>query len=81
MKDAGPEDRVVVRNFFRRMRSLPPGVRKAERQQIWEWRALPAAEREEAMRSWPFYRELSGRERETLRWFLFARPGERPPRE
>jgi hypothetical protein len=81
MKDAGPEDRVVVRNFFRRMRSLPPGVRKAERQQIWEWRALPAVEREEAMRSWPFYSGLSDRERDTLRWFLFAPPGERPPHE
>ena len=41
----------------------------------------PGGEREEAMRSWPFYRGLSGRERGTLRWFLFARgPGERPPR-
>ena len=26
MKDAGPEDRVVVRKFFDRMHSLPPGV-------------------------------------------------------
>jgi len=32
------------------------------------------------MRSWSFYRGLSDRERATLRWFLFARPGERPPR-
>ena len=81
MKDAGPEDRVVVRNFFHRLHSLSAEARGAERKQIWEWRALPAGEREEAMRSWPFYRGLSGRERDTLRWFLFARPGERPPRE
>jgi len=81
MKDAGPEDRVVVRKFFDRMHSLPPGVRSAARQKIWEWRSLPPGEREEAMRSWPFYCDLSEPERGTLRWFLFARPGERPPRE
>jgi hypothetical protein len=81
MKEAGPEDRVVVRKFFDRMHSLPPGVRSAARQKIWEWRSLPPGEREEAMRSWPFYRDLSEPERGTLRWFLFARPGERPPRE
>jgi len=39
----------------------------------------PAGEREEAMRTWPFYRDLSEPERGTLRWFLFARPGEPPP--
>jgi len=81
MKDAGPEDRVVVDKFFARMHSLPEELRRATRQKIWEWRSLPPGEREEGMRSWPFYRELSGPERETLRWFLFARPGERPPRE
>jgi hypothetical protein len=79
MKVARPEDRVVVRDFFRRMRSLPPEERRAEREKIWTWRALPAGEREEAMRSWPYYLGLSGRDRETLRWFLFAAPGERPP--
>ena len=73
------EDRVVVRDFFHWMRSLPPEERRAERKKIWTWRALPSGEREEAMRSWSYYRGLSGRERETLRWFLFARPGERPP--
>ena len=71
--DAGPEDRVVVRKFFARMRSLPPEVRGAERQKVREWRSLPPGEREKAMGSWPFYRELSDRERGTLRWFLFAR--------
>jgi len=81
LKDAGPEDRGVVRKFFDRMHSLPPGARSAARQKIWEWRSLPPGEREEAMGSWPFYRGLSERERETLRWFLFARPGERPPHE
>jgi len=81
MKDAAPEDRVVVRKFFDRMHSLPPGVRSAARQKIWEWRSLPPGKREEAMRTWPFYRELSEPERGTLRWFLFARPGERSPRE
>jgi hypothetical protein len=80
LKDAGPEDRGVVRTFFARMRSLPPEERSAARQKIREWRSLPPGEREEAMRSWPFYRGLSDRERDTLRWFLFARPGERPPR-
>jgi hypothetical protein len=81
LKDAGPEDRGVVRKFFARMRSLPPGERSAARQKIREVRSLPPGEREEAMRSWPFYRGFSDRERDTLRWFLFARPGERPPRE
>ncbi|MDP2658073.1 MAG: DUF3106 domain-containing protein [Candidatus Deferrimicrobium sp.] len=87
LKDAVPEDRAVVRKFFDRMRSLPPGARSAARQKIWEWCSLPPGEREEAMRSWPFYRGLSDRERDSLRWFLFARPGERyerggpPPRE
>jgi hypothetical protein len=81
LRDAGPEDRVVVRKFFARMRSLPPEARGAERQKIREWRSLPPGEREGAMGSWPFYRELSDRERGTLRWFLFAQPGEHPPRE
>lgn len=87
LKDAGPEDRGVVRKFFARMRSLPPGARGAARRKIREWRSLPPGERDESMRSWPFYRGLSGRERDTLRWFLFAPPGERherggpPPRE
>jgi len=79
LKDARPEDRGVVRKFFARMHSLPPGARSAARQKIREWGSLPPGEREEAMRSWPFYRGLSDRERDTLRWFLFARPGERPP--
>ena len=78
--DAGPEDRGVVRKFFALMRSLPPEARSAARQKIWEWRSLPPGEREEEMNSWPFYHGLSDRERVTLRWFLFARPGERPPR-
>ncbi len=81
LNDAGPEDRVVVRKFFARMRSLPPEARGAERQKIREWRSLPPGEREEAISAWPFYRGLSDRERGVLRWFLFARPGERPPRE
>ena len=80
LKDAGPEDRAVVGRFFARMRSLPPGARRAARQRIWEGRSLPPGEREEAMRSWPFYSGLSDRERDTLRWFLFARPGERHER-
>ena len=80
LRDAGPEDRVVVRKFFDRIHSLPPELRKATRQKIWEWRSLPPGEREEEMNSWPFYHGLSDRERVTLRWFLFARPGERPPR-
>jgi hypothetical protein len=63
------------------MHSLLPEARSAARQKIWKWRSLPPGEREEAMRFWPFYRELSEPERGTLRWFLFARPGERPPRE
>ncbi len=81
LKDAGPEDRSVVRKFFARMHSLPPEARSAARQKIWEWRSLPPGEREEAMRFWPFYSGLSDRERDTLRWFLFAPPGERPPHE
>jgi len=80
LKNAGPEDRGVVRKFFARMRSLPPEARGAARQKIREGRSLPPGEREEAMRSVPFYRGLSDRERDTLRWFLFAPPGERPPR-
>jgi hypothetical protein len=70
-----------VRKLFARMRSLPPGERSAARQKIREWRSLPPGEREEAMRSWPLFHGLSDRERDTLRWFLFARPGVRPPRE
>lgn len=81
LREAGPEEQAVVRSFFARMHSLPPEVRRATRQKVWEWQSLPPGEREEAMRSWPFYGELSGPERETLRWFLFARPGESPPRE
>jgi len=81
LKDAGPEDRAVVHKFFSRMHSLPPEVRRATRQKIWGWQSLPPGERDEAMRSFPFHGEFSGRERETLRWFLFARPGEPPPRE
>ncbi len=81
LKSAGEEDRAVVQKFFARMHSLPPDTRKATREKIWGWRALPPGEREEAMRSWPFYQDLSGPERESLRWFLFARPEERSPRE
>lgn len=87
LKDAGPEELRVVRKFFARMRSLPPPARRIARRKIWEWRSLPPGEREEAMLSWPFYRGLSDRERETFRWFLFARPGDqridgdRAPRE
>jgi len=81
LREAGTEDRAVVRKFFARMHALPPEMRRATRQQVWEWRSLPPVEREEAMRTWPFYGELSGPERDTLRWFLFARPGEAPSRE
>lgn len=77
LRDAGPEERSVVRKFFARMRSLPPEARRAARREIWEWRSLPPGEREERMLSWPFYQGLSDRERDALRWFLFARPAER----
>jgi len=80
-REAGPEDRGVVRRFFARMHSLPREERVAARRKIWEWRSLPPEKREEAMRSVPFYRGLSDRERDALRWFLFAQPGERPPHE
>jgi hypothetical protein len=81
LKGAGPEDRAVVRKFFKRMRSLPPEARTAAREKIREGRSLPPGEREGAIRSLPFYREFTGRELDILRWFLFARPGERPPNE
>ncbi|PJB33186.1 MAG: hypothetical protein CO109_00575 [Deltaproteobacteria bacterium CG_4_9_14_3_um_filter_65_9] len=76
MKDAGPEERRVVRSFFARMRSLPAEERHAVRKMIREVRSLPPGKREESMRSWPYYRGLSERERGALRWFLFAPPGE-----
>lgn len=79
LREAGPQQRRVVRRFFARMRSLPPPARRMARGKILEWRSLPPHEREEAMLSWPFYRDLSERERDTLRWFLFGRPGDRPP--
>lgn len=87
LRDAGEEERGVVRKFFGRMRSLPPEGRRATKRRIWELRSLPPEEREERMLSWPFYRELSDRERDALRWFLFARPdarsgdADRGPRE
>jgi len=77
LKDAGPEEREVVDKFFVRMRSLPHNRRHHLKRKIWEWRSLPPGEREKAMFSWPFYRNLSVPERDTLRWFLFARPGDR----
>jgi hypothetical protein len=81
LKDAGPEERAAVHRFFDRMRSLPPEARRAARQRIREGGSLPPGERDEALRSLPFYNELADRDRAILRWFLFARPGERPPDE
>lgn len=81
LKSAGPEDRAAVRKFFDRMRSLPPETRTEARRKIREARSLPPGEREEAMLSLPFYSGFSDRERDTLRWFLFAGPGERSPHE
>lgn len=76
----------------RQMRAVGEGVRQVRgsvpdrfREEVFasleSEGALPPRKREEAMRSWPFYRGLSDRERDTLRWFLFSRPGERPPSE
>jgi len=77
LKDAGPEEREVVDKFFARMRSLPHKSRHHLKRKIWGWRSLSPEEREKEMLSWPFYRELSAPERDTLRWFLFAGPGDR----
>jgi hypothetical protein len=70
---------MVIKKFFRRWRELPPERRQTLKRKVVEWRGMPAAERDEQMMNWPFYRDLPPDEQGVVQRFLFSEPVPQPP--
>lgn len=74
LRKAGPEERRAIRKFTRRVRKMPPDRRRWLHRRIGELRNIPAAERDERLMEWEFYRGMSPAERRAVSRFLFSEP-------
>lgn len=77
-RNAWPEEKRVIDKFFGRWRELPPERRQALKRKFVEWRGMQAAERDEQMMNWPFYRNLPQGEQRVIQKFLFSEPVPQP---
>lgn len=73
-RNAWPEEKRAIEKFARRWRQLPPERRHAMRRKLSELRDLPAAERDERLMDWQFYRRLTPLEQKAVSHFLFSKP-------
>jgi hypothetical protein len=77
-RNAWPEEKRAIEKFARRWRQLPPERRHSMRRRLSEMRNLPAAERDERLMDWKFYRRLTPPEKKAVSRFLFSKPPSGP---